>query len=241
MKRKKGKEPNSERWMLTYLDLITLLMVFFVILYSSSNIDKGKYQQVAESFSVAFGGGKSVIGTDDRPSISDATQKIDPTIVEESRLEETKNKMDKYLKDNNLQGSVSTVIEQRGLVVSIHDSMFFDTGKAEVKPDAKKRLVEIGKILNSMGNYIRVEGHTDNVPIYNSEFKSNWELSVIRATNVTEILINEATIPPQMLIPTGYGEYRPAADNSTEQGRSRNRRVDLIILNSKFNQVENSK
>jgi chemotaxis protein MotB len=241
VKRKKGKEPNNERWMLTYLDLITLLMVFFVILYASSNVDKVKYQNVAASFMTAFGGGKSLIGTDSRADIVDASKPTDPAVLETAKLEEVKKNMDKYLSQNNLQGSVSTKIEERGLVVSIQDSMFFDIGKADVRPEARKKIIEIGKILNAMGNYIRVEGHTDNMPISNYRFKSNWELSAIRATNVTEIMIDDAGIPPQMLASVGYGEYRPIADNSTPDGRSRNRRVDIIILNSKFNQVENNK
>lgn len=241
MKRKEGKGPNSERWMLTYLDLITLLMVFFVILYASSKVDQTKYQKVAASFMSAFGGGKSLIGTDNRPSISDATNPVDPTLVEAAKMQEVKSSMDKYLKENNLKGSVSTTIEERGLVVSISDSLFFDSGKADIKPEVSAKLVEIGKLLNKMGNYIRVEGHTDNVPINDGIFKSNWELSAIRATTVTRLLIDKSGISPKMIGAEGYGENRPIASNSTEAGRSKNRRVDIIILNSKFNAVETNK
>lgn len=241
MKKKKGKEPNNERWLLTYSDLITLLMIFFLIMYASSNIDKVKYQSLASSFMSAFGGGKSLIGTDSRVDINDASKPLDTNSVEKIKLEDIKKNMDKYLQQNNLQGSVSTKIEERGLVVSIQDSMFFDTGKADVRPESKQKIIEIGKILNAMGNYIRVEGHTDNIPISNDRFRSNWELSAIRATNVTEILINDAGIPPQMAASVGYGEYRPVATNLTADGRSQNRRVDIVILNSKFNQVENGK
>lgn len=243
MKKKQGKGPNSERWMLTYLDMITLLMAFFVILYSSSKVDQVKYQKVAQSFSTAFGGGggKSLIGTDNRPSISDATNPVDPTLVEAAKMQEVKSSMDKYLKENNLKGSVSTTIEERGLVVSISDSLFFDSGKADIKPEVSAKLVEIGKLLNKMGNYIRVEGHTDNVPINDGIFKSNWELSAIRATTVTKLLIDKSGISPKMIGAEGYGENRPIASNSTEAGRSKNRRVDIIILNSKFNAVETNK
>ena len=216
-------------------------MVFFVILYSSSKVDQGKYQKVAQSFMTAFGGGKSLIGTDNRPSITDATKPIDPTVVETEKLEQVKSDMDKYLKENNLKGSVSTTIEERGLVVSISDSLFFDSGKADIRPEVIAKLVEIGKILNKMGNYIRVEGHTDSVPINGGVFKSNWELSSARATTVVELLIDKSGISPKMIGAAEYGENRPIASNSTEAGRSKNRRVDIVILNSKFNAVETNK
>ncbi len=241
MKRKPKKSGNSQRWLLTYVDLITLLMIFFVVMYAMSNVNATKYSQLSNSLKVAMGGGKSIIGTSDAPSISNSTQAVDTAIVEQDKLENVKKQLDKYLKDNNMSNEVTSKVEERGLVVSLNDTLFFDSAQAVIKPESQKKLIEMGKILNQLGNYIRIEGHTDNVPINNSEFSSNWQLSAIRATNVTELLINKAGIAPERLSSVGYGEYRPIADNSTEAGRAKNRRVDIIIMNTKYNQIENNK
>lgn len=239
-KRKEEEHENTERWLLTYSDLITLLMIFFVVMYALSNIDADKYKKITASLSVAFGNGKSIIGNDDSVSIDENAAKIDTQPVEENKLEEVKKEVDSYLKQNGMSSTVSTNIDDRGLVVSINDTVFFDSGSADIKPDSEKKLVDIAKILNQVGNYIRVEGHTDNIPISNSRYHSNWQLSVDRAANVTELLIADAGIPPEKMSAVGYGEFRPVADNSTEAGRSKNRRVDIIIVNSKFNSMEKS-
>jgi chemotaxis protein MotB len=162
---------------------------------------------------------------------------------EEKNLEEVKSTVDKYLNESGLSDSVETTIEARGLVLSFKDSLFFDSGKAEVRSEEASQLGEIGKILNQAiisDSLIRVEGHTDNIPINNDLYKSNWDLSVIRASNVVQILVNESGIDPQRISAVGYGEYRPKADNNTEQGRASNRRVDILIMNSEFNEVENN-
>lgn len=243
MKRKgHEKEPNHERWLLTYSDLITLLMIFFVIMYASSNLDATKYKAVSESFNVVFnGGGKTIVGNDSSPSISDTKPAVNPAAMEQSKIQEIKNQVDTYLKKNGMKGTVSTNIDERGLVISLNDTLFFDTGKAEIKPESQKKIIEIGKMLNKINNYIRIEGHTDNIPIKNDRFQSNWQLSCERAANVTMILIDKANIPPQKLSAVGYGEWRPIASNKEEQGKARNRRVDIVIMNSKFNQIENNK
>lgn len=244
MRKKKEKPDNHERWLLTYSDLITLLMIFFVIMYASSNLDASKYKQISESFKVAMGGGKSIIGKEDAASITVDSNPVNTDLQakeEQQKLEELKKQVDKYLEKSGMKDSVSTEIDERGLVVSIKDTLFFDTGKAEIKPDIQKKIVDLGKILNQLNNYIRIEGHTDNVPIKNQEFSSNWQLSCERAANVTELLIEKCNIPPQKLSAVGYGEYRPIFNNTTEDGRARNRRVNIIIVNSKFNDIENNK
>lgn len=234
--------------MLTYLDLITLLMAFFVVLYATSTIDKQKFAQVAQSLKVAFNGtGKSVIGEDDAVDIKASknyvTQEADKDSAsaeqaEENKLKDVKQKIDQYVKQNNMQGSISTNLEEKGLVVSIVDTLMFDEGKADVKPDFQNKLVSIGNILKTINNYIRIEGHTDNIPIQRSSFRSNIELGSARADNVEHILIDNAKIPNVQMCTVSYAETRPVADNSTAAGRAKNRRVDIVILNSKFNAVE---
>lgn len=248
MKKREEKEANHERWLLTYSDLITLLMIFFVIMYASSNVSASKYKAVSDSFKIALGGGRTLIGQDQAADINASnsaensnTNKDNKELSEENKLMNLKENVDNYLQSTGMNASISTSIEERGLVISLKDSIIFDSGKAEIKSDYKKKLVDLGSILNKMDNYIRVEGHTDNVPINNNKFNSNWQLSVIRATNVTELLIEEAHIAPKRLSSVGYGEFRPVADNTTEQGRAQNRRVDIVLINSKYNEIENNK
>lgn len=241
MKKGEEKEPNHERWLLTYSDLITLLMIFFVILYAGSNVDASKYKALSESFAVSFGGGKSIIGSSNAGSADEASRPVQTKVVEIDQMESTKEQLDKYLKENNLDGSVSTKVEDRGLVITLKDSLLFDSGKADLKPESIAKLNSMGKILSKMNNFIRVEGNTDNQPIKNAQFNSNWQLSVIRATNVVELLINNCGISSDKLSAIGYGEFRPIASNSTEDGRIKNRRVDIVILNSKLNNSENKK
>lgn len=229
---------NNERWLLTYSDLITLLMIFFVVLYAMSNIDARKYSQLAKSLGVAMGGGKNIIGTDTPGSIE---QKPVTEVEQLNEFKEMKDEVDKYLNENNLTENVETMITDRGLLIRFKNSLLFDSGKADIRLDTRSEIIKIGSILSKVNGYIRVEGHTDNVPMSNREFKSNWQLSAVRATNVAELLIKECGIAPDKVAAIGYGEYRPVGDNNTPEGRSKNRRVDIVIINSKYNDLENIK
>ncbi|MBP2032293.1 chemotaxis protein MotB [Clostridium algifaecis] len=248
-KNKKPDEgPSAERWMLSYADFMTLLMIFFVVMYAMSQVDQTKYNQLSQSLSIAMGGGKTVIGADNTSSVKDNVKEIQDiqqqnqsqgeAKVEANNLKQLKKQVDQYLNKNGLSNGVSTKVDERGLVVSINNTLFFDTGKAEIKPDIQTKLIGIGKIVNQLGNSIRVEGHTDNVPISNSSYQSNWQLSTIRASNVTQFLQDKVGVNPEKLTSVGYGQYRPVADNSTEANRAKNRRVDIIIESSKFNEIE---
>ncbi|MEF9952122.1 MAG: flagellar motor protein MotB [Clostridium sp.] len=237
MPRKKKEEShvNHERWLITYADLITLLMVFFIIMYSMGRVDAEKYQQLANSLNVAFtGGGKSPIGTD-KPPITDGNVKPIPEV---QQMENAKEEVDEYLKGEGLSNKVNTNIDERGLVISLQDTVIFDSGSAVVRDDQATTLIKIGNILKKMPNYIRIEGHTDNVPIKNTIFSSNWDLSAMRASNMVEILVTSSGITPSKISAMGYGEYRPVANNKDVVGRSKNRRVDIVILNSKYNETE---
>ena len=243
MKKRKEKSENSERWLLTYSDLITLLMVFFVVLYSSSNINQKKYEELASSMNTAFTGGTGISdsragGTNEGSSDEGELKPLVQS--EEEKLQGIEGQVDEMIKEMELEGSVSTSIEERGLVISFNDSIFFDSAKAEIIEDMKLKLVSLSTVLNKIDNYIRVEGHTDNVPIRNEYFSSNWQLSSTRASNVVEYLINNGGISPDRLSAVGYGECRPVADNSTNQGKSKNRRVDILILNNKYDNIENN-
>ncbi len=267
-----AEKENSERWLLTYADLITLLMIFFVVLYSMSKVDAERFQAVAESLNKALGGGTpakiemstSPVGPSlfqtGTPSTTTTvpgkgtdpnnTSNTDPAANEEtnnSGLGNTdaenmsiigiKAKLDKFAADNGIQTKLVSSMEERGLVVSIQETLLFESGSANIDTRAHEVLRNITTVLASAPNQIRVEGHTDNLPIHTAQFPSNWELSVIRSTNVVQILQSEG-INPSRLSAAGYGEFRPIASNDNVTGQGKNRRIDLIILRSKYDVTE---
>jgi chemotaxis protein MotB len=242
--KKKEEEPeNHERWLLSYADFITLLMIFFIILYSMSEMDKSKYNQLASVFSIEMGGGGTGVLEGESESADSETSVADKelTLTEEQKQEEVKKKIDAYIDTSQLNGSVTTSIEERGLVLSFNDALFFDSGNAEIKEGQTEKFVDIGKLLNQPAlkdSFIRVEGYTDSIPVSNPQYKSNWDLSVLRASNVAQVIISDSGIDPNRVSVVGYGEYRPKADNKTKEGRLENRRVDILILNSEFNDTE---
>ncbi|MBS6501763.1 MAG: OmpA family protein [Clostridium sp.] len=240
MKKRVEKPENHERWLLTYSDLITLLMIFFVVLYSASSVNESKYKQLATSMGDVFTGGSSVLGSaENSGSSSDEPGELKPLVqTEEEKLRGIESQVNDIVKDLELEGSVTTSIEERGLIISFTDSVFFDSAKADIKEELKPKLISVSNILNKIDNYVRVEGHTDNLPISTSDYHSNWQLSSVRASNVVEFLISYGSISPSRLSAVGYSEYRPVADNATEEGRAKNRRVDILILNNKFDNIE---
>ncbi|MGE4271284.1 MAG: flagellar motor protein MotB [Desulfitobacterium sp.] len=260
MARKRGGEPekdNSERWLLTYSDLITLLMIFFVVMYSMSKVDADKFQAMAESLSITLGGASTAqveIGTSPAgPNLIETypTKTPEPSgdtleegkgagtgnaDIENMTIESIKQKLDKFAFDNQIETKLVSSIEERGLVISIQDTLLFESGAAVITPRAREILEKINNVLASAPNYIKVEGHTDDLPINTDRFPSNWELSVLRATNVLHIM--QERIPAEQLSATGYGEFRPVTTNDSEVNRARNRRVDLVILRSKYDLTE---
>ncbi|AFK87612.1 MULTISPECIES: OmpA/MotB family protein [Thermoanaerobacterium] len=230
-----GKKENSERWLLTYSDMITLLMIFFIVLYTISTVNSQKFQQIAASLGKTFDGTNYVIGQQSGNSILDSIKTAGTNGTNDNSIA---SQLDKLIKQYNLQNMVTYKVDERGFVISLNDTLLFDTGSADVKPEQKETLIKIGNILKSMPNYIRVEGYTDNVPINNNQFHSNWELSVIRATNVVEILVNDVKMDPAKISAVGYGEYRPIVPNDSDKNRQLNRRVDIVIMNSDYNKWE---
>lgn len=239
MKKKKPQKENSERWLLTYSDLITLLMIFFVVMYAMSNVDSQKYSQLSNSLSGTFSGSPYVIGDG---GTGNSTPNTDGELIPsendtsevKSKTEQIKKEIEMYLETNNLKNEVNMKIEPRGLVISLKENAFFESGKADVLPAYEQNILEISKILEQLGNDILVEGHTDNLPIHNSIFESNWELAAMRAINVIDCLVSKGHLNPTKLSAISYGEYRPIASNDTADGRAQNRRIDIVLLSSDF-------
>lgn len=239
--RKKEEEghENNERWLLTYSDLITLLMIFFIVMYASSNISNQKYGQIAQSLGAVFGGSKYVVGQGTGKVVGTGVGGNGSSTSNTSiNLDQLKKEVDEYLKKNNLGDSVATSMDETGLAVKLKDSILFNPGKADITPGSREKMIKLGQILSKTKSYIRVEGHTDNLPTHNDQFNSNWQLSSVRAANVAELLISNTGIDPSKVVAVGCGEYRPVASNQTAEGRAKNRRVEIIVVNDKYNQVE---
>lgn len=230
MRRKNHEEEseNSERWLLTYADLITLLLAFFIMMYTFSKQDAQKFQEVSTQLKAIFAGGTGITskggtaGATPLGLISKGTSSDEIKKQLENEIKAVANK-------NGLQGNISIFSDERGIVIRIVDKAFFDEGAAELKEKARSALDKITPVVKQINNHIRIEGHTDNVPISTNEFKSNWELSVRRSTEVVRYFIEKGNIPPQRISAAGYAEYRPVVNNDTPENRSINRRIEIIV------------
>ena len=228
-KKKHGGHANHERWLLTYADLITLLMAFFVILYALAVTDHTKVSDLENAlrnaFNITSGAGQTALNGAPNVLVGGATP-VDFALIEmQKQIEEA-------AKEANGEGAVSTKMTERGLVVSLASSAFFDAGGAYLKPDAIKIMKKVASNLKRSNRNILVEGHTDDTPINTRQFPSNWELSTARATTVVRYFIEMHRIPPNRLSAAGYGEYKPLVSNSSSDNRAKNRRVDIVILRS---------
>lgn len=150
--------------------------------------------------------------------------------ADEKEFKEIMSAIEAYLIKHDIQNKVSLSITRRGLVVSLKEAGFFDSGSSKLKSNSTQTLRSIADALNQYSNRFRVEGHTDSVPIRSAEFRSNWELSTARATNVVHFLIDSADFSPTSLSAVGYGEFQPITDNATPEQRAKNRRVDIVVL-----------
>nr|WP_237691021.1 OmpA family protein [Paenibacillus caui] len=236
--------------MLPYSDLMTLLLALFIVLYGMSTVDARKFEQLSQAFNAALNGGVGVLdqssmsgnakNTPNNDSKSQQTSKQNMSQLqkrnelmkqEQEDLEKLKKQLDQYIRQSGLTTQLSTKLNQSQLVITISDNALFPSGKADVKPDARVLAKALSGMLEKFPAYeILVSGHTDNVPIDNDEFASNWDLSFARARNFMEILLLNNKLDPKMFSPIGYGEYHPVADNSTEDGRAKNRRVEISII-----------
>ncbi|MGB9813186.1 MAG: OmpA/MotB family protein [Thermovenabulum sp.] len=232
-----GSGPSSPLWMTTYGDLITQILIFFVLLYSLSSIDTRKFDMAMTSLQGSLGilqGGKTYFKGD---FIESGTGQNYVGEQEKTELEKIGNEIEKIIESNNLKG-IRVDMDERGLMIRFLEGALFDSGKADIKEESKKVLDKIAPILKESNHHIRVEGHTDNVPIHTKEFPSNWELSTTRAVNVVRYFIEMHGIDPKKVSAAGYGEYRPIAPNDSEKNRALNRRVDIIILKSSYEKQE---
>ncbi|HBX22735.1 MAG TPA: chemotaxis protein MotB [Desulfotomaculum sp.] len=237
-RRRRPKKDSSERWLITYADLITLLMIFFIVMYALSKVDAAKFETLANSLTAAFGAGAMILDSPGPAVVPGNPPEQIRDLVEKNQLEKLKQELEQYIEESGLVAKVSVTTEERGIVLSFQDNVLFELGSDVLTAQAKEILDKIAPMLAHTPNYIRIEGHTDNLPISTARFPSNWELSAGRATNVVRELITTHGMAPEKLSAIAYGEYRPRAPNNNQYNRQLNRRVDLIILRNKFSEAE---
>ncbi len=231
---------GAMRWLLTYADMITLLMAFFIMLYSMSILNLSRFHQVAVSIRSGFGGilqgqSRHILSTSGQMSVRPSAIEGDTAGVPYSLIKQ----INAFVKERKLGGSVRMYTDQRGLVVSLlSDRVLFQTGRAEIRPESRPVLQKIASVLNAVPNDVRVEGHTCNLPTRSRQYPSNWELSTARATNVVRFLIGSGGVPAARLSAAGYADTHPYAPNTTEANRLLNRRVEIVVIRAAFQEPQ---
>jgi chemotaxis protein MotB len=228
MKKPRKPQGNQERWMVSYADFMTLLFAFFVVLYSSSQVDKARMSKLSSAITAGF----SHLGVGSGPGtaiIIPGTTPL-PTPPSGETAEAIRRKLDIDLAKELQQRTVSMRETAEGLVLSLREVGFFDSGSATLRANSMDTFDRIGSVLAAVGSNLRIEGHTDNIPIHTPRFQSNWQLSTARATEIIRLFLTREGIGPERLSAAGYAEYHPIANNSSEDGRRLNRRVDIVIV-----------
>jgi chemotaxis protein MotB len=269
-KRKKHEEEHEEEggeaWLLPYSDLMTLLLAVFICLFAISNMDKDKAKAMAEAFSKIYSsssildGGPGIFDGDGDDQSGDTPVSMapgpsvapgqDPSPTQppglagnpesQANLEQLEDEIDQVLADNGLDGIVFTEIKENGLHIRLPENVLFSSGRATLLPENQESVIKIGRILQPLDYLIRVEGHTDDVPMTSNNFADNWQLSSERARAVLILLLDRAKIQPQRLTSIGRAEFNPIASNETAEGRAENRRVEIVILNERYGALEES-
>ena len=244
-KRFDNEHENLERWLVSYADFITLLFAFFVVMYALSSINEGKYRIVSKAVLEAFrngspmtlvpnpptGGANTMINVPNNKPIATAVSGNTP--ITHGQQAKLVNNLNKTFQSLVKSGQVTIKQTPKGIVIEIRDSALFPVGQAALNPQVIATLQQTASVLSAVPNPVSVEGFTDNVPISNSVFPSNWELSAARAGSVVR-LFQEGGVSPERLVAVGRAENMPVASNDTVEGRAKNRRVSITIFNNVY-------
>lgn len=221
--RRPREQGNEDRWLLTYSDLITLLLGLFVILYAISKVDAGKYVEIASALNGVFGAPRGILTGN--PSLIEQ-----PGSALQTERQRIASDVRNALQLDAQQLPITITENERGVTVHIMEELLFPSGSAVIKSSSLVTLDTLAGVLRRLPNDLRVEGHTDNVPISTAQFPSNWHLSVSRALNVAYYLIQRHGLIQERVSVVGYSEFLPIAPNDTPEDRSKNRRVDIVIV-----------
>ncbi len=236
MKRKK-KASSSEGggWLVTFSDLMTLLLAFFVLLFSMSSINESKYEALINSIQNALTGtnGPTIFNqfidqSEDSAAIGDLDIQTEIDNNEQSTTEQLENVVTDYLSGEGLDSEVSIHIVEEGILLDVKENIFFDLGKTEIKPESIETLARLGNLFAEFNDPVRVIGHTDNIPINTGQYPSNWELGASRACAIVRYYVRQG-FDAGRFVCTSYGDTQPIATNDTEEGRLQNRRVNFLI------------
>lgn len=230
-KKKPEEHENHERWLVSYADFITLLFAFFVSMYAISSVNEGKFRIMSEALAIAF-----------NPTLYTSTKMQEgPRFVKEQKshmAQEFKDmftsnyqKLQTALKELEKEKKLTLLMDDQKITIRISESTLFASGTDELLPEAVQVLDEVAKVLKEMPNNVRIEGHTDNIPINTPRFPSNWDLSSLRSIRILKFFIDSHKYEPRKMSALGYGEYRPITSNDTPEGRGKNRRVDIMVIN----------
>ena len=231
-KYEKKQSAGAPEWMATYGDLVTLLLCFFIMLFATSNVDSEKFDVLVQSFNPGlfdFTGGDNIMGLMDKDENNEMSNFFSTELVYQAELQGLEDTLTEFVENEQLEDNVDIVRDSDKITLRFSSSLLFESGKATLKSEVKPYLDKISKTLPKDYD-VQIEGHTDNLPIHNAQFASNWELSALRGINVLKYMVNHCNIDSNRLSVAGYGEFRPIADNSTPEGRSQNRRVDIILF-----------
>ncbi|MDD5456596.1 MAG: flagellar motor protein MotB [Candidatus Margulisbacteria bacterium] len=237
-KKEPEKAPNHERWLLTYADLITLLLTFFIVLYALSMVDSKKFSALAESLRLTLGRGTPRVadmsGGLIMPGIGMPTERD----VDQKEMESTMHDVASFIKDNEMGQDIQANFNKDGnMEIRLSDGILFGPGQANLKPESLPALRKIGEILADLSfNYV-IEGHTDNLPIVHGLYASNWELSAARALAVEKFLVDYGKVKPYKVSIAGFGEYKPLVPNTSPENRAKNRRVAIIVVKKENNEL----
>lgn len=257
-KRREGPAHQQERWLITYADLLTLLLIFFIIMYAVSTIDAEKYEAVSGSLQTTFQAGTSILdggpkitgeqgqqipgsegddeGTGGEQAQIEPVPEDEPTARElafreqERQLAGFLQTIQSYVEENNLQDQIFVADKPQGISITLSDRFLFDIGRADLKSGAAGILDRLSSLFGTIGATISIEGHTDNQPIKGGRYADNWELSGDRALSVLRYFIDVRSLPPSQFQYAGYADTRPVGNNATVEGRQQNRRVEITVL-----------
>ncbi|WP_087972540.1 flagellar motor protein MotB [Oceanobacillus rekensis] len=245
-RRKKKKQAHiDESWLLPYSDLLTLLVALFIVLFAMSDINVQKYEQLASVFRSEFSSsGTGMLEQNNTPVESPPAEELQEEKKEEKesdsrsqaegellRLEQLQSMIQHYIYESSLTDQLGTELTDEGLLITIVNDVFFDSGSAEVKAEGQQVAQDVSELLHTDPPYqIVISGHADDVPIGISEFSSNWELSVTRALNFMRIILENQKLDPTLFSAKGFGEHQPIVPNTSDENRAKNRRVEVLIL-----------
>ncbi|MDO8349529.1 MAG: flagellar motor protein MotD [Gallionella sp.] len=248
-RRKRAEHDNHERWLISYADFVTLLFAFFVVMYAISSVNEGKYKTFSDSLNVAFSQQPdavsiAIVPNQEEQKLKVLVDKRTARLVEQQRkvqeqMKEVHDSLRQMMASQIAQGQIGIYQTKRGVVVDISASTLFKEGEAALQPGAQGVLQQLARVLSQKDQSVEVEGHTDDVPIKNAQFPSNWELSSGRASSMVKTLISYG-VPESRLVAVGMAANQPVVPNDTPEHRAQNRRVSITLVSPEFDRLNPS-